>query len=255
MDNNQDLANCTKRCRIVAALTGAVAAVLLVLLAGFGVLPALIVGILIAVVVAWLFYNKVCQDLPAQDVAPVAQSNTAPTPVAEQPAVAANPPAPAAAAAAPALKVNPSTSLPGQADLAARKGEWKYEGEGAAKPAAKAKPAKKAAAKKADTAPVASPEGPGTKPATLSVARDSRPDDLKQIKGVGPKLEALLHTMGFYHFDQIAAWGGQEVAWVDQNLQGFKGRVSRDDWVVQAKILAEGGTTEFSSKVKKGDVY
>jgi predicted flap endonuclease-1-like 5' DNA nuclease len=45
------------------------------------------------------------------------------------------------------------------------------------------------------------------------------------------------------------------VAWVDQNLEGFKGRVSRDDWVEQAKLLAAGGETEFSKKVDKGDVY
>ncbi|MGK7755475.1 MULTISPECIES: NADH-quinone oxidoreductase subunit E [unclassified Roseovarius] len=100
----------------------------------------------------------------------------------------------------------------------------------------------------------ASAEGEGTKPATMDAPRDGGADDLKRIKGVGPKLEKLLHSMGFYHFDQIAAWGPEEVAWVDQNLEGFKGRVSRDDWVVQAQTLADGGTTEFSKKVKKGDV-
>lgn len=108
----------------------------------------------------------------------------------------------------------------------------------------------------AEPAPVAVPaEGPGTKPATLQEARDGKPDDLKQIKGVGPKLEQLLFTLGFFHFDQIAAWTDQEVAWVDQNLEGFKGRVSRDEWVSQAKILAAGGVTEFSQKVDKGGVY
>ncbi len=81
----------------------------------------------------------------------------------------------------------------------------------------------------------------GVAPATLSVARGGTPDDLKQIKGVGPKLEELLQSMGFYHFDQIAAWSEDEVAWVDENLTGFKGRVSRDDWVSQAKTLAAGG--------------
>ena len=75
------------------------------------------------------------------------------------------------------------------------------------------------------------------------------------IKGVGPKLEQLLHELGFYHFDQIAGWSADEIAWVDVNLQGFKGRVSRDNWVEQAKVLAEGGATEFSRRVKKGDVY
>tara|TARA_R100000789_G_scaffold5792_5_gene9905 strand:- start:3072 stop:3731 length:660 start_codon:yes stop_codon:yes gene_type:complete len=78
----------------------------------------------------------------------------------------------------------------------------------------------------------------GQKPATLEAPRAGGADDLKRIKGVGPKLEDLLHGMGYYHFDQIAQWGAAEVAWVDQNLKGFKGRVSRDNWVAQAKTLA-----------------
>lgn len=95
----------------------------------------------------------------------------------------------------------------------------------------------------------------GSRPAALDGPRGGKADDLKQIKGVGPKMEKLCNELGFYHFDQIAAWSRDEVAWVDANLIGFKGRVSRDDWVDQAKILASGGTTEFSKKVKKGGVY
>ncbi len=98
-------------------------------------------------------------------------------------------------------------------------------------------------------------ENPGTKPETLSEARGGQPDDLKMIKGVGPKLEQLLHKLGFFHFDQIANWSEDEVAWVDQNLEGFKGRVTRDNWVAQAKHLASGGETEFSARAKKGGVY
>ena len=89
----------------------------------------------------------------------------------------------------------------------------------------------------------------------MQAAREGGPDDLKKIKGVGPKLEQLLHSLGIYHFDQIAAWGPAEVAWMDDNLVRFKGRVSRDNWVEQAKILANGGETEFSKRVAKGDVY
>ena len=97
--------------------------------------------------------------------------------------------------------------------------------------------------------------GEGSKPATLSAARGGKADDLKKIKGVGPKLEKLCNSLGFFHFDQIAAWSTDEIAWVDANLEGFKGRVSRDGWVAQAKLLAEGGETAFSKKVDKGDVY
>ncbi len=77
----------------------------------------------------------------------------------------------------------------------------------------------------------------GEKPATLDAPRGDAPDDLKKIKGVGPKLEKLLHELGFFHFDQIASWTDAEVAWVDHHLEGFKGRVSRDEWVRQAKEL------------------
>lgn len=95
----------------------------------------------------------------------------------------------------------------------------------------------------------------GIRPESLSEARGGQADDLKKIKGVGPKLESLLNALGFYHFDQIAAWTADEVAWVDANLQGFKGRVSRDKWVQQAGLLASGSDTEFSKRVEDGDVY
>ncbi|MEO1557270.1 MAG: NADH-quinone oxidoreductase subunit NuoE [Pseudomonadota bacterium] len=127
-----------------------------------------------------------------------------------------------------------------------------------AKPKAAPKP--KAAAKPA-SAPSAKPKaepsdaGAGSKPAALEGARGGKADDLKMIKGVGPKLEGVLNGLGFYHFDQIAAWSGDEVAWADQNLVGFKGRVSRDDWVGQAQALASGAETEFSRRAKEDDIY
>ena len=87
----------------------------------------------------------------------------------------------------------------------------------------------------------------------MTAARAGGADDLKQLKGVGPALEKTLNNLGFYHFDQVAAWKKKDVSWVDSNLR-FKGRIERDGWIAQAKILAKGGTTEFSSKVKKGGV-
>jgi len=78
-----------------------------------------------------------------------------------------------------------------------------------------------------------------SQPETLTAARDGGADDLKRISGVGPKLEQTLNEMGFYHFDQVAAWGDAEIAWVDARLK-FKGRILRDDWVSQAADLAKG---------------
>jgi NADH-quinone oxidoreductase subunit E len=108
------------------------------------------------------------------------------------------------------------------------------------------KPAPVAAEAEAAPAPVAA--AAGGKPAGLDGPREGGADDLKKIKGVGPKLEKLLNSMGYWHFDQIAAWGESDVAWVDENLEGFKGRVSRDNWVSQASTLASGGETEFSKR-------
>ncbi|MFN3147986.1 MAG: NADH-quinone oxidoreductase subunit NuoE [Paracoccaceae bacterium] len=125
---------------------------------------------------------------------------------------------------------------------------WLGKSDGAPAKAAPAEAAPAAAA--AREAPEAPAQVAQTRPASLDAPRDTGADDLKMIKGVGPKLEALLHDLGFYHFDQIAAWTSQEVAWVDENLEGFKGRVTRDDWVAQAKLLASGQETEFSKRAK-----
>ena len=127
-----------------------------------------------------------------------------------------------------------------------------------AKPVAKPVAGPRSAAMSAEPAPAKKkpakpkkPSGP-KKPRTLKQARRGKADDLKLIKGVGPQLEKLCNKLGFYHFDQVAAWTKDEVVWVDENLEGFKGRVSRDKWVKQAKILARGGETEFSRRKKAG---
>ncbi len=123
--------------------------------------------------------------------------------------------------------------------------------EEAKKPAAKAKsaPEKKPAAK-----PAAAEEVAEVAPETLKEARGGLPDDLKLLKGVGPKLEQTLNELGFFHFDQIAEWGEAEVAWVDSRLK-FKGRIERDGWIAQAAKLAVGDDTDFAKKAKKDGRY
>ncbi len=92
------------------------------------------------------------------------------------------------------------------------------------------------------------------KPAPLVVSHGGAPDDLKKIKGIGPKLEAMLHGMGVRRYDQIAGWTEAELAWIDDNLEGFRGRASRDQWIEQARALAAGRTTEFAARVEASDV-
>jgi len=82
---------------------------------------------------------------------------------------------------------------------------------------------------------------PAIRPQALDGPRDGTGDDLTRISGIGPKLAALCNRLGFWHFDQIAAWSDGEIAWVDANLEGFRGRVTRDEWVRQARVLSDGG--------------
>lgn len=137
--------------------------------------------------------------------------------------------------------VVPSKALPGQQELGARRGNWRYG-------AMASEPAERSVAPE-------SPASEAVRPKALEAPRNGAADDLKMIKGVGPKLEKLLHSMGFFHFDQVAAWTSAEVAWVDRNLEGFKGRVTRDNWVEQATRLATGAETDFSRRAKKDDIY
>ena len=78
-----------------------------------------------------------------------------------------------------------------------------------------------------------------TRPTTL-YAPNGEADDLTQIKGIGPKLSKRLNELGIYHFKQIADWSSDEAHWVDDYL-AFKGRVAREAWVKQARLLSANG--------------
>ena len=120
----------------------------------------------------------------------------------------------------------------------------------AEKAAAEKAAAEKAAAEKA----AAEKEAAETvKPWGLAGPIGGKADNLTRIKGIGTKINGILNDLGIYHFTQIAAWTAKEVAEVDAKIK-FKGRIEREKWVEQAKVLAEGGETEFSRRVDKGEV-
>lgn len=81
-------------------------------------------------------------------------------------------------------------------------------------------------------------------PKPLFKAPKGKPDDLKLISGVGPALEAKLHALGITKYAQVASFSAEDIAKVDDSLS-FKGRVERDNWVGQAKALADGGEAEY----------
>jgi len=73
-------------------------------------------------------------------------------------------------------------------------------------------------------------------------------DDLTRIKGVGPKLVALLAEMGVHSFADIAAWSDADIDRVDARLGRFQGRIRRDNWVEQAKMLQAGDLAAYEAK-------
>lgn len=75
------------------------------------------------------------------------------------------------------------------------------------------------------------------RPSQLDKPFTDKADDLTLIGGIGPKIEELLHDLGIFHFEQIAEWSPENVAWVDEYLS-FAGRITREGWVEQARVLA-----------------
>lgn len=78
-------------------------------------------------------------------------------------------------------------------------------------------------------------------------------DDLKRIRGIGVLIEKKLHSLGVISYEQVANWTGEDIDRISQLLD-FKGRIERENWIEQARILASGGQTEFSRRVDRGEV-
>ncbi len=123
----------------------------------------------------------------------------------------------------------------------------------AKKAVAAAKPAaKKAAPPKKPTARPA-PAAPPPMTAIGVPGAVGAPDHLLLLKGVGPKLNTLLIGLGITRFDQIGAWSAEDAAKVDAHLGAFTGRIERDSWIEQARLLAGGAIAEFETKFGKLD--
>jgi predicted flap endonuclease-1-like 5' DNA nuclease len=136
----------------------------------------------------------------------------------------------------------------------------------AAKPAKKARVAAEAKvaerARKAANAPgvaataavadAATPH-PGSKPAGFAAPAAGEVDDLKLIAGIGPRNEKACNALGIYRFSQIAEWTPDEALWVGHHL-AFPGRIEREHWIAQARLLASGGETEHAKAVKSGSL-
>ncbi|RYI05952.1 MAG: hypothetical protein EON48_14885, partial [Acetobacteraceae bacterium] len=260
---------------VLVVVSGIVTFVVLRWLMGFLLFPAVVFGIAIALIVVLLLYwlagkvsgaegdeaRKVRKIVPASSevrldgaiVPAVMAVPVRPESLKSRGAASVVTPLSAVESApiiaAPAMPVSTPVTAPQVAEVAASP-----KAKAAVKPKAgdqpkveKAEPKPKAPAKakvgNADAKPepkpkVAKPKA--EKPVglvRLKAPRKGRADDLQEIEGIGPALEKLVNGMGFYHFDQIAAWTAADVATVDAEMKTFKGRIARDRWVEQARII------------------
>lgn len=78
-------------------------------------------------------------------------------------------------------------------------------------------------------------------------------DDLKRIRGIGVLIEKKLNSLGIGSYEQVANWSSSDIERISELLD-FKGRIERENWIEQARILASGGQTEFSRRVDRGEV-
>ena len=64
-------------------------------------------------------------------------------------------------------------------------------------------------------------------------------DNLREIKGVGPAIEKTLNELGIFRYAQVAAMTRYDIERIANRLKGFQSRIEREDWIGQARALAE----------------
>lgn len=276
---------CRGKAGIWAGITGLVVAVFLMVVAHEPFYVAVFLGLLTVLLFGAFLIWAFCSGRGAPGAADGTGKASEPTEIPESPvqafnasspegaaaqaqaAAAAPPPAPIPAAA-PAEPAAPKAVEPAPEPVKAEEPKAeapktpKAEAPKASAPAAKAEktaeptPLAAMSAQVEDKPSAGQPEaaeGAGKKPRGLKAPRKAGADDLKKIEGIGPKLEETLNGWGIWHYDQIAKWGPEEVAYADQNVPRFKGRCTRDKWVAQARIIVEDGMEAFLERAKTND--
>jgi len=207
-------------------------------------LPFIVAAGAIICIALWLLFGPskstaapVETDAKPEVAAPVVAAPKAPAPKAKAPAKT-KATAPKAEVKSPAAKADaPKVAKPKAA---------------APKPAVAKDVAPKAEKPKAPKA--AAPKAAAPKAAAPKAAKAAKgPDNLRLIKGLGPKLSTLLNDLGVTRFDQIAGLDAAAVAALDAKLGTFAGRITRDNFVDQAGLLAKGDVAGFEAKYGKLD--
>ncbi|MGX9119118.1 proton-conducting membrane transporter [Mesorhizobium sp. BHbsci] len=130
--------------------------------------------------------------------------------------------------------------------------------------AAKAAAAPKASASKASASQASAPKlpasktgaapksaAPAAKKAATTKAAAGKASNLRRLIGIGPANERLLNGLGVTTYAQIAAWTAADVKRIEETLN-FDGRIERERWIEQAKLLAAGDEEEFARRFPTG---
>ena len=198
--------------------------------------------LIVAILLWWLLplggAKKTTDSAPkdiAQPLAPVVKADVPVSKTAKAPVkTAATKKAAAPKAAAPKAAAKP-VAQKAKAEKAPKAKAEKVK-------KAKAESAPKANAEKAKAQPA--PKAKAAKPAPVS----SIPENLELIKGLGPKVNTLLKGLGVTSFAQVASWTAADVSEIDAQLGAFAGRITRDNWIDQAQLLAAGDVVGFEQK-------
>ncbi|AZO53089.1 proton-conducting membrane transporter [Mesorhizobium sp. M8A.F.Ca.ET.057.01.1.1] len=154
---------------------------------------------------------------------------------------------PAALMSTPAVgKSAPATAKPAAAKAAPAKAAPKPA---AAKSATASAPAAKAPATKAPAAKAPAKAAPAAKKTASPAAKPAsgKPDNLRRLIGIGPVNEKLLKAQGVTTYAQIAAWTAADIKRIE-DVMNFDGRIARERWIEQAKLLAAGNEAEFAKQ-------
>ena len=199
---------CARKWWLISAGAGVVVAFIAGAVLGVWWLGSLLLGVIVGGVMGYVTVRTQCEETDIEAARPQEPARPAPKP--------ASPPPTQGAGAATPQGADPATTD------AVRGQDAEPTPAGAAAP-----PQDGSAA------------GSGTPPSQLDAPRGGVPDDLKRLKGLGPKFEERLNELGIYHFDQIAGWSDDDVAWIEAQMN-MSGRVAREDWIAQARRLAAG---------------
>lgn len=218
-------------------------------------LPLIIIAALVVVALLWWVLSARPDDGEGK-----AQDGVAPPKAVPAPPVAAAPPpsAPSMMDAEPVSMKAVSKPKPSVKSSATKTAPVKTAKPTSSRPAATKnnglKPsapttdvAKTVKSKREATAPKPAPT-PKPKAAAKSVPKPLLPDNLLLLKGLGPKVNAMLKDMGITSFQQVANWTAADVAEIDSKLGSFSGRITKENWVDQAQLLAAGDIAGFEKK-------